>query len=318
MRLLHDNASARTLGLLRIWVFTQWIADLIKDPISPVAVVPMAYFEPIGIMRWLPDEFWVRMHTVDVLNGWRIVMIGLLMLSAIGVPFYRIVALITCVLLTFYQGFLASFAEPGHINLVPLYIAYIVAIFPAADALSLHRVRGERGSAVYRAGMVTATGVFLVTYMFVGIRRLLAGGAEIFTNGTILRTVAERTSTPDYLDASLGLSILQSPILSGAIVAGFVAVTVFEIFSLLCLSSPWFRRAWLFVILLFHVLSWPLLQTLFLHNMLLMGVLLVDLEGLARLSFVRSIPLVGELAGLLLGERPRTVAPAHDVRNGVS
>ena len=61
-----------------------------------------------------------------------------------------------------------------------------------------------------------------------------------------------------------------------------MVVTVFEILSLLCLSSTWFRRLWLAVMLPFHVLSWPLLQTLFLHNILLIAALLLDLDGIAR------------------------------------
>jgi hypothetical protein len=67
-----------------------------------------------------------------------------------------------------------------------------------------------------------------------------------------------------------------------ALEAGFVVVTVFEILSLLCLSSTWFRRCWLAVMLPFHILSWPLLQTLFLHNILLIVALLVDWDGVLR------------------------------------
>ena len=51
MRLLHEKATARSLGVLRIWVFAQWIADLVKDPISPLARIPFTYFEPIGLLR---------------------------------------------------------------------------------------------------------------------------------------------------------------------------------------------------------------------------------------------------------------------------
>jgi hypothetical protein len=283
MRLLHEKATAYSVGLLRIWVFTQWIADLVKNPIGPLARIPFAYFEPIGLLQWLPREFWARVHSEPVLEGWRIALLVLLALSALGVPFYRVFALSACVLLTFYQGFILGFAEISHTDLAALYVAYIVAIFPAADALSLGRARtGRFTPSLYPAAMLTATGAFLATYMFVGVRRLLDGGFEIFTNGTILRIVGDRASTPDYLGTPLGLSVLQSPALSFVLSIGFVIVTLFEVLSFLCVISTPFRVAWVVVMLPFHILSWPLLQTLFLHNILLMGVLLVDAEALPR------------------------------------
>ena len=228
------------------------------------------------------------MHSEPILDGWRVILLVLLTLSALGVPFYRVFALSACVLLTFYQGFIRSFAESSHADLAALYVAYIVAIFPAADALSLGRARtGRFAPSLYPAAMLTATGAFLATYMFVGVRRLLAGGFEIFTNGTILRVVGDRASTPDYLGTPFGLSVLQSPGLSFVLSIGFVIVTIFEVLSFLCLISTPFRVGWIAVMLSFHILSWPLLQTLFLHNILLMGVLLVDAETLPRVLKAR-------------------------------
>ena len=119
-----------------------------------------------------------------------------------------------------------------------------------------------------------------------GVRRVFAGGIEIFTNGTMLGIIAMDSATPDHLQQSVGLRVLESPAWVLMLQVGFVMVTLLEILSLLCLSSPWFRRGWLAVMLVFHVLSWPLLQTLFVFNILLLGLLLIDWDGIAPLDAV--------------------------------
>ena len=111
---------------------------------------------------------------------------------------------------------------------------------------------------------------------------VIEGGTEIFLDGSILRFLARNSISPSQLPQRLGLTVLEIPGVPMMFQIGFVLVTFFEITSLLCVASKWFRRAWLAVMIPFHVLSWPLLQLLFLHNILLIVVLLVDLEGIAE------------------------------------
>jgi hypothetical protein len=217
----------------------------------------------------------------------------------VGVPFYRGVALVTCVLLTFYQGVIFGFTSVTHGPIAALYIAWILAVFPSADAFSLRRnPKPSPSNHVYQAAILTATVLFLATYMLVGVRRVVDGGIDIFLDGSILRFLARNSVSPDHLSQRLGLRLLEYPGLSTMFEVGFVIVTFFEIFSLLCLSSKWFRRSWLAVMLPFHVLSWPLLQLLFLHNILLICVLLVDLDGIAeRLGMKRRLGIAPLMRG---------------------
>ena len=176
-----------------------------------------------------------------------------------------------------------GFGEVTHAELVALYTVYILAVFPSADALALRRVREPSSpAAVYQAALLAATITLLATYMFTGVRRLFAGGIDIFLDGTILSMVADGAATPDHFQRAVGLWTLASPLATTLLQVGFAAVTIFEILSLLCLSSTWFRRIWLGIMLPFHVLSWPLLQTLFLHNILLIFALLFDVDGITR------------------------------------
>lgn len=286
--MLHENATARHLALLRVWVFGMWIGDLLKDPASDLARIPLAYYQPVGVLRALPPRFWEAALSEPLLQIWWGALAVLLLLSAAGVPFYRGVALATCVLLTFYQGVIFGFTSVTHGPIAALYIAWILALFPSADAWSLRRKPKPWSSdRVYQAAMLTATVVFLATYMMTGVRRVVDGGIDIFLDDSILRFLARNSVSPDHLSQGLGLRVLEYPGAGTILEVGFVLVTVFEILSLLCLSSTWFRRAWLAVMLPFHVLSWPLLQLLFAHNLLLICVLLVDLDGIAKRLGVR-------------------------------
>jgi hypothetical protein len=287
--ILHRDAAAHHLAMLRVFVFGLWMADVAKDPITEMAGVPFSYFRPVGVLQFLPTGFWSALASEQALQVWWIVLLVFLALSALGATPYRVIAGTTCVLLTLYQGMIFGFSEVTHAELVALYAAYILAIFPSADALSIHRPH-LRGSSkpLYEAALLAVTVVLLATYMLTGVRRVFAGGVDIFTNGTVLAMVADGSATPDHFEGSPGLWALESEAAKLLLQAGFVVVTLFEILSLLCLSSKWFRRCWVTVMLSFHVLSWPLFQTLFLFNMLLIGALLIDLRGIAgRLSASR-------------------------------
>lgn len=226
---------------------------------------------------------WSAVHSESVLRLWWLALLVLLALCLLGVPFYRVLAATTAVLLTLTQGVIFGFAEVTHAELVALYVTYILAVFPAADALAVRRARGPASPApVYQAALLAAPLVLLGTYMLTGVRRVFAGGLDIFLNGTILSMVADGSATPDHLQQAFGLLVLQAPLGRMALEVGFAMVTAFEILSLLCLGSTWFRRCWLAVMLPFHVLSWPLLQTLFLHNILLMLALVIDVDGILR------------------------------------
>jgi hypothetical protein len=281
--LLHENATAYHLGLLRIWVFGLWAADVFKDPITELARMPMSEFHRVGVLQLLPMSFWNAIHNVQALRAWWGVVLVFLVLSTLGAPFYRLVAAITCILLTFYQGMIFGFSHVTHAELAALYMTYILAVFPSADALAIRRLRAPwEPKPIYQAALLAAMIMLLATYMLTGVRRVFAGGVDIFTNGTILGMIAKDSVTPDHLERSVGLWALESPMRVMMLQIGFVAVTVLEILSLACISSRWFRWSWLAAMLAFHVLSWPLLQTLFVFNILLIWILLIDWDGMIR------------------------------------
>jgi hypothetical protein len=280
---IHENATARHLGLLRMLVFGMWIGDLVKDSAFELSRIPLAYYQPVGVLRWFPDAFWEAVLAPAAVRAWWGTLVALLVLAAAGVPCYRAVAVSACVLLTFWQGVVFGFTGVSHGPIAALYVAWILAVFPSADGCALRRGPvPPRPDAVYRLAILTAAAVLLATYMLVGVRRILEGGIEIFVDGSILRYIARNSMSPDYLSQGMGWRLFAYPGMPAILQAGFALVTLFEVTSLLCLASRWYRRAWLAVMLPFHVLSWPLLQLLFLHNILLVLALVVDVGGIAR------------------------------------
>jgi hypothetical protein len=263
---LHADATPRTLGFIRIWVFGAWFADVAKDPITDLATLPIETFERIGVLRLIPMEAWQWVLTPSRLEAATAVLLVGLALSAGGVQPYRPIALATCVLLTLYQGLILGFTYAGHSTLAALPVAYVLAVFPSADALALRRRGGQANGTLAVLAMVTATFCFLATYSFIGALRLELGGLEIFLDGTILKYVARNSLSPGFLDGQYGVSALEDPWISGALLVGFPIVSLFELLSPLCLFSRAFRRAWTVVLLVFHVVTWPLMQLLFVHT----------------------------------------------------
>ena len=298
--ILHGEATARNLGFLRIWVFAAWFADVAKNPITDLAALPIGSMTPVGVLRLVPMSVWEWVCTAEHLRAAYVLMLVALLLTALGVRPYRPIAIFTCLLLTLYQGLTLSFTYMGHSTLAALPVAYVVAVFPSANALALRRSpprEGKRETAVL--AMVTATLVFCATYSCIAARRFQTGGLEIFLDETLLKYVARNSLVSGFFEQGYGLATLENPWLSAGLLVGFPLVTLFELLSPLCLFHRGFRWAWLAVILPFHVLTWYLMQLLFVHNILLIAVLILRID--------RLLPLAGLAAGQL-GRRFRRPA----------
>ena len=55
--MIHQRATAQTLGLVRFWVFGIWLVLIAIDPFYLMAEFPRSVLKPIGLLRLVPNPF---------------------------------------------------------------------------------------------------------------------------------------------------------------------------------------------------------------------------------------------------------------------
>jgi hypothetical protein len=278
---LHANVSPRQLGLIRIGVFGMWLVQVLFDPIPGLADMPVELLQPAGILALLPASLWHVLWTPAALACLKALLLVGLTAAVIGTPRFRLIALLTCLLLTFYQGLPRSFGFCNHAQIAPLYAAYVLALFPAADGCALfRRARPRQAPVMYQAPMVGVSLVFLLAYSLIGLRRICTGGWDVLCDETILYHIVQRSAAPGGFPIRFGLMLLEYPTLAFLVRAGFPVITLLEVLAPLCLFSTPFRRfCWIPVMLSFHLSTWLLMGIFF---PMYIGIILLFLTDLGR------------------------------------
>ena len=284
-RLLHAGASARTLAVARIWVFGMCLADLLREPTHELAAVPVEYLSRIGLLVLLPSDWFVALYAASGLAALKATTALLLVPCIAGVPPFRPLAITACLLLTLQFALLRSTGDVNHGELAMLYAAWVLAVAPSADVLAVRARSSARAPTTYAAAMVLIAFLFCLTYAFTGGYRLAMGTPGIFLDDAGTWPVLRASLRPGPFDRAYGAEILASPAVWSAFPVVFAGVTLFEVLAPLCLVSTRFRWLWLAWTIVFHLASWLTLQIIFVHNLLLMPLVLLDVEWwLARLD----------------------------------
>ena len=271
--MLHRDVSPTTLGAARIAVYGMWLFHVVRDPLTDYARFAGGLLEPIGPLRLLPVEVWQALCTRPGLAALRGAMIAGLALCVAGVGPFRPIAAFTCALLVAYQGLIRGVGYIQHGELPMLFAAIVLAAFPCADGLAPGRGRPvDRDPVLYRAPMVAGALALCATYVFIGARRFESGGLGILFDGTILRWIAARGAER----GGIGLEVVADPWLARLVEVGFVVVTACEVLAPLALFHAWFRRAWIAVMVGFHVGTAVLMGISFRANFVLIALFLTD------------------------------------------
>jgi len=185
--------------------------------------------------------------------------------------------------MTLCTGIHESFGSILHSRLGTLYAAYVLAAFPSADGISICPRRTAASAALHRAPIIAIILVLCTVYSFVGLRRLTAGGIKIFLDDTIiyltvLRSMQMRTAG----GIAFGQLLLDYPLLAWMVRLGFPLVTLLELLAPLCLFNSSFRRFWLVIMVPFHFATGLFMGIWFIQNSILVGMLMVDWQGIAR------------------------------------
>ena len=274
-RVLHANATARELGVVRAVVFAAWMWIVVRDPLTFYGELPRSMYHPLGVLKLVPFE-------PAALGTLRWALVALLAACAIGVRPYRVLALAAALLLTYQQGLLRAFTFNNHEELALLVCTYVLALAPAEDGFAWpRRYTVHPRPELYPAALLAMSTLLLLPYCEIAAHRLAYAAPRVFTGESLPYWLASLSSL-DRDGWGAGLWLLGHPTLVTFLKAGFVVTTLFELLAPLCLILPRFRIVWVVVVVGFHVVNWFTLNLFFWQNALL--VLLLIGGGAERLS----------------------------------
>lgn len=270
----HLGAGPRQLAIARIATFGIWIVVLFRSRVDSLHFLPSDIIDPRGIGRLLPTEA-VLSSPGAALAVQILATVGCLA-CMLGVRPWALVAWPTAALLLFHHALIVSIGGyVNHAQLVPLYVALVLALFPCSDALSIHggRAPAERDAVIYRAALVACSAVVAITYAFVGGQRLARGGSAMFTGDTLLLEVVRTSLQHGAYGFEIGLELIEARHLFTVLLAGMLVVTVFEALSPLALRFATFRTLWVLAIIGFHIGTLVLMNIFFWESLALVLVL---------------------------------------------
>jgi hypothetical protein len=281
---LHQEASASSLGLTRVLVFSIWLYHLAVDPVERLSELPASAFDPPGVLRLLPDQVQALLLERSTLLAFKAGLLLGLVLVILGVTRSKLVLGATVGGLIIYQAFVRGFsAHVNHAELALLYISLLLVAFPVFDGLTARTLRGRPGPALagrrpgdrapYVAAMLTACVILSLTYFFVGAVRVWKG-LDLFGSPALRGYVAEHAFQGGTFDGSsltpLGVPAAVFGLPLWLFQASFVLATVLELSVPLALFSRRLRPVIVVGLLCFHVTIWVFMDVPFPENMCLL------------------------------------------------
>jgi hypothetical protein len=274
--MIHERADRTTLALLRVWMFGIWFVSLLLDPIQQLAALPDDLFQPPGFLKVVPMSMWSRLLEERSLMAFRVVLLVLLFLTAIGTFRKPYVPILTAALVAVYQGVVRGYS--GHMNhaeIMLLWATMLVVFFPMSEALSVRRPRdgGPDVDRQARAAVLALAILFAASYFFVAAVRLFKG-VDLFETDSLRNNLAGHWIGSGHLvDGTYVLpsgTPLWDAIPGGVLKLLFLGVTVLELVVPLVIVSKWSRRLVTPGLLLFHIANIVLLGIPFIEDMLML------------------------------------------------
>ncbi|HTN81201.1 MAG TPA: HTTM domain-containing protein [Acidimicrobiales bacterium] len=249
------SAPPERLAMLRILVGAfAFVYAVIRVPdLWTYSDFSASRFRPVGITGLLDGPL-----SPSVWHG--LLLLTVLLNAAFLVGWrYKVVAPLTAVVLLFVTTYHDSFGQLFHTeNLMVLYVV-VLAVVPAADALSLDRRRADaRGTAVPAAGpqygwpAVLMSVLCVVTYMLAGWAKVANGGwgwvhGDVLRNQIAFDNVRKGVLGDPY--SGVGVFLVRHGWVFGPIA---IAALVIELGAPVALLGKRWRNAWVIGAWLFH------------------------------------------------------------------
>jgi hypothetical protein len=262
LQLLHRDASRAALVFFQIYVFGLWFVRVAAEPLHRLAVLPRSYYDPVGVLRLLPDVTHAWLLSAEGLVALKIALLVTCALS-LWPQAFRYAAPVAAFLLVVYQSLINGFGHINHAEILSLLAAVTLAIFA--------NLPQRKPSPAYNPNAVPLITVALIVtlcYSLVGFTRIQSG-ISVFTGDTIINYVVSRSLRSYYYDFNLGLAVVSWAPAAYLLRAGFPLVTLSEALAPLVLVSRRFRWMFLAVMVPFHLLTLVLMEVNFMENLLL-------------------------------------------------
>jgi hypothetical protein len=274
--MLNERASPQLLGAVRIAVFGLWLANVLLVHLEDIAPMPRELLSRHGVLGLIPPPLWDLMWTAAFLLGFKAALVACLCWLILGLPRYQGVAVVTCVLLTLFDGMEKSLGHINHSKFVMLYSAWVLAAFPSADAVSLSPRRAAAAPVMYTAPVVVISLLILIPYSMIGAFRIGRSGPEIFFGDAIKAWFLKRDYEANATGFRFGITMVENAALLAMAKAGFAFTGVLELLSPLCLVSRPFRWIWIPTMIGFHFLSLVTMNIFFWQNSVLILLVMMD------------------------------------------
>ncbi|MEM1060183.1 MAG: hypothetical protein AAGK14_13120 [Verrucomicrobiota bacterium] len=281
MKLLHADADAGTLQLIRQGVLALALLVVAGMPAETLTAMPLWAYEPLGPFRLLPAGWWEVILSFPFLVGLRITLAALLTAALLLRPggWWIAVTMAASWLLVFLLSLPRGFADFSHPELSLAILLLALPWFALADRL---QARCGRPSPPAHT-LVPLTLLFLLTYVLPGVRRVFSMGAELFNPEHTWAWMTQHLHEAGALGPFDAAWLDASPLVRWSLAAGFPFITLLELLAPLALVSRPFRLVFLVAMLAFHAGSILLYRLYFLENMALLVLLLIAWgQGSAR------------------------------------
>jgi len=283
--MIQENAGVKTLALLRVVVFGCWLIIAVLFSPRSYSMLPVSIFEPWGAYRVInlfPVELLKILLSEWFLRSLKGFLIGGCFFCLLGVRPFKPIAIFTILLIIVYDFVVRGFS--GYINHAQIgifYSALFIAFSPAADSFSIHKKKLEEPEKDYFFPIILTALTLTLAYSFIGIRRFMVGGLEIFTNDALLTYLIRNTLNYSPYGFELSLTLIEYGWVILLLKVGFFVVTIAEVLSLLILFNNYLRYAWLIIMVPFHLLTLFTMNIFFWENLLLISVLFIDWENIS-------------------------------------
>jgi hypothetical protein len=268
--MIHQHAGAGALRLVRGGVFGLWAVVVADTRLGTWAHLPRWMFEPPGVLALLPPAGWDALLSPGLLEAFRWTLLGLLLLSAgLRAPSRWLLVPAALGVLVFHGFILGWGGFLNHARMAPLYVTLFLALVDHRGAPS---APGRAQAALLLSALLVS-----VTYLLIGVHRVLVGGVAVFTGDALPLYLVHRTLEPGSSTFQLTWELLRHEGALTLFKVGFLVTTVAEILSPVALFHRGFRLAWLWVIVPFHLATLVTMNIFFWENLVLIALLFTEL-----------------------------------------